>query len=299
MRCKVCNNELISGSCQCPHCGAVIPTRKHSEVNSNGTYRTIRSQKKQQDISIDWKSGRIVDENSGKIYDQSLNGWAEPEEIRDLFTLIRKTKNASRHWTGRWTASLKDPRSPAEKYSEDSRTAAPSDDVQKNDVFHLPASMNLHNSADMSDAQRSLISGLLGDALSSDIEAEHSQTAEISRNTISSSENLLRKPFCKGRFLRGSFTFQFSSNSGNSHDREKTAEEKTAAPDTFTDDFVKALHNISGDIYGKISDKPAAVKDRGAETADFLKTADAVSASAGTETEEKKIMRPLFQAARK
>ncbi len=290
MRCKVCNNELISGSRQCPHCGAVIPDEKKtfgSEFKWN--VQDYPKPKKQQDISIDWKSGRIVDENSGKIYDQSLNGWAEPEEIRDLFTFDTKNEKRQQTLDREMDRIFKGSEVSGRKYSEDSRTAAPSDDVQKNDVFHLPASMNLHNSADMSDAQRSLISGLLGDALSSDIEAEHSQTAELSRNTIShppktSSENRSAKEGSS----EDHFTFQFSSNSGNSHDREKTAEEKTAAPDTFTDDFVKALHNISGDIYGKISDKPAAVKDRGAETAEFLKTADAVSASAGTETEEKK-----------
>lgn len=69
---------------------------------------------------------------------------------------------------------------------------------------------------------------------------------------------------------------------------KRPRKKKRRLPDTFTDDFVKALHNISGDIYGKISDKPAAVKDRGAETADFLKTADAVSASAGDRDGRKK-----------
>ena len=91
MRCIVCNNELISGSRQCPHCGAVIPDEKKtfgSEFKWN--VQDYPKPKKQQDISIDWKSGRIVDENSGKIYDQSLNGWAEPEEIRDLFTFDTK-----------------------------------------------------------------------------------------------------------------------------------------------------------------------------------------------------------------
>ena len=176
MRCKVCNNELISGSRQCPHCGAVIPDEKKtfgSEFKWN--VQDYPKPKKQQDISIDWKSGRIVDENSGKIYDQSLNGWAEPEEIRDLFTFDTKNEKRQQTLDREMDRIFKGSEVSGRKYSEDSRTAAPSDDVQKNDVFHLPASMNLHNSADMSDAQRSLISGLLGDALSSDIEAEHSQ----------------------------------------------------------------------------------------------------------------------------
>ena len=103
--------------------------------------------------------------------------------IRDRFTFDTKNEKRQQTLDREMDRIFKGSEVSGRKYSEDSRTAAPSDDVQKNDVFYLPASMNLHNSADMSDAQRSLISGLLGDALSSDIEAEHSQTAEISRNT--------------------------------------------------------------------------------------------------------------------
>ena len=141
-----------------------------------------------------------------------------------------------------------------------------------------------------------LISGLLGDALIRHRSGAFADSGNLQKYNLSSSENLLRKTVLQRKVPQDHFTFQFSSNSGNSHDREKTAEEKRRRL-ILSDDFVKALHNISGDIYGKISDKPAAVKDRGAETADFLKTADAVPALPRDRDGRKKITRPLFQAA--
>lgn len=71
----------------------------------------------------------------GKIYDQSLNGWAEPEEIRDLFTFDTKNEKRQQTLDREMDRIFKGSEVSGRKYSEDSRTAAPSDDVQKNDVI--------------------------------------------------------------------------------------------------------------------------------------------------------------------
>ncbi len=66
------------------------------------------------------------------------NGWAEPEEIRDLFTFDTKNEKRQQTLDREMDRIFKGFEVSGRKYSEDSRTAAPSDDVQKNDVFNCP-----------------------------------------------------------------------------------------------------------------------------------------------------------------
>ena len=87
MRCKVCNRELIEGTRRCPHCGAEVSSPDDSSAEEfKWNVQDFPKPKKKKDVSIDWKSGRILDKEAGLVYDQSLNGWTEPEDVGELFS---------------------------------------------------------------------------------------------------------------------------------------------------------------------------------------------------------------------
>ena len=87
MRCKVCNRELIEGTRRCPHCGSEIPSSDDSSAEEfKWNVQDFPKPKKKKDVSIDWKSGRILDKEAGLVYDQSMNGWTEPENVSELFS---------------------------------------------------------------------------------------------------------------------------------------------------------------------------------------------------------------------
>lgn len=87
MKCKVCNRELIKGTHKCPYCGAVVSSgEKTSGSEFKWNVQDFPKPKKNTHVSIDWKSGRILNKDAGLIYDQSLNGWTEPEDVSELFS---------------------------------------------------------------------------------------------------------------------------------------------------------------------------------------------------------------------
>lgn len=300
MKCKVCNNELIPGTRQCPYCGALVPVKDNtfgSEFKWN--VQDFPKPKKDKGVSIDWNSGRIRDNESGRVYDQTMNGWAEPEEIRDLFTF--DTKNEKRQM-----ALDREMDKIAGSTSSSGRRKK-----ETGDMFHLPASMNLRPAEDLAVKHPELFEGILDDVLSApvtdpepvspsdsvqtpdaapmrkakkrsewpdifaDSPAPAPETTQTSQaeNSRSSGSATAAAPFSpapsvgrkKEKDLTAPPTFDFRSFD-DALKKEKTQSGTPKKADTFTDDFVRSLHSISGDIYGKKPAKPAWENKNKAET---------------------------------
>lgn len=87
MKCKTCNHELIEGTRRCPYCGSEVSSSEDSSSEEfKWNVQDFPKPKKKKNVSIDWKSGRILDKEAGLVYDQSLNGWTEPEDVDGLFS---------------------------------------------------------------------------------------------------------------------------------------------------------------------------------------------------------------------
>ena len=89
MRCKACGRVVPDGSVRCPHCGAYISRggRPGEEFKWNIQEYPKPKGREPADVSVDWQGGLLVDNESGRTYDQhSGSGWKEPEEVKFLFT---------------------------------------------------------------------------------------------------------------------------------------------------------------------------------------------------------------------
>ena len=252
MKCKVCNHELIPGSRQCPHCGAAVPDEKDTFVSefkwNIQDYPKPKNQQKQ-NISIDWKSGRILDENSGKIYDQSLNEWAEPEEIRDLFTFDTRNERRQQTLDREMDRIFKGSGKSSIPHSDTPPVHREKDD----DTFHLPSSMKRDFSDDLTEMHRDLFSGLFRDNPDDEKDNSHSGTGESEPGSILSREKEDTEHSSQRKETKKEDSALHDKIDFHEHSDEEKTPEKPSAPessDNLVDDFIRALHNISGDIYG-------------------------------------------------
>lgn len=279
MKCKVCNHELISGSRQCPYCGAAVPEEKETFVSefkwNIQDYPKPKKQQKQ-NISIDWKSGRILDENSGKIYDQSLNEWAEPEEIRDLFTFDTKNERRQQTLDREMDRIFRGSGKPSAAHSD-----APSDRTDpETDTFHLPSSMEHGASGDMPEMHRSLLAGLFDDNPFEKKEDEPGDSGEsVQNDTFLPQRETAEHSSRKNEITAEKPAVHDTSSAADIQELrsgKKSAETDTSSSsaDNLVDDFIRALHNISGDIYGNGKQKQSTSENK-ADTGDAKQTSSA------------------------
>ncbi len=87
MKCKVCNTELASDMKKCPHCGTQVNPEEITTTNDfKWNIQDYPKPSSKKDVIIDWQTGRILDNDAGRVYEQSISSWTEPEHISELFS---------------------------------------------------------------------------------------------------------------------------------------------------------------------------------------------------------------------
>ena len=86
MKCKNCGREIPANSRKCPYCNSAVQASTFDTSEFKWMSYDYPNSPKPNEIVIDWKNGKILDKNAGMIYDQSVNGWIEPENLNDLFS---------------------------------------------------------------------------------------------------------------------------------------------------------------------------------------------------------------------
>ena len=78
MKCKECGNDLQTGIQVCPYCGTSAVSAGYSARDEfKWNVQDFPKPHKKEDISIDWKTGKLIDRASNKIFDTDLNIWKD------------------------------------------------------------------------------------------------------------------------------------------------------------------------------------------------------------------------------
>lgn len=238
MKCKVCNHELIRGTQKCPYCGALVPpVAKTSSDEFKWNVQDYPKPKKNQDVSIDWQSGRILDKDSGMIYDQSLNGWTEPDEIRDLFSFDTKNEKMQ-------LALDKE----MDKLSGNTATERRRK-IRSDNMFHLPASMDFR----MSDELSALLNDSDAEEKVPEEKAKHpadqtdrqTQTSSAVSSEASADRENIPAPSAP------TFDFHRLSDTMKS---DKTSDAPSKKNVSYAESM-RSLHNAFSEVFGESTDR--------------------------------------------